>query len=213
MGWTRKNKKAIEFAEAFNGKNYPDVMVDLETLGTDTDCIVISIGAVRFRMGVRDDIKTITQPPRSFYARLDDEEQRQRGRSETPDTLDWWDRQSDEARAVLDVEGEPVASVLSRFSEFCTGAKRVWGNGNMFDNAIMRDLYDDYGREYPVEFWKDLDVRTLTWLWNFLTDWKSKGKRPSFKIGEEHNALDDARRQVLQVQTMLTELKGSKYES
>lgn len=211
MSWTRKSKHVKDW----DGKNNPEVMVDLETLGTDTDCVVLSIGAVRFRMGVQDDITTITSPKRNFYARLAIDEQTSRGRSISPDTVDWWDRQSAEARSVFDETPEGVAGVLKRFSRFCEGSKRIWGNGNMFDNAIVRSLYDDYDRDYPVEYWRDLDVRTLTWLWNFCTDWRSKGKRPQFNVGEEHNALDDARRQVLQVQTMALELKpkGSKYES
>lgn len=215
MGWTKKESKGNkeETADDFSNKNYPDVMVDIETLGTDTDCVVLSIGAVRFRMGVRDSVQTINDTRRSFYARLDDVSQGQHLRSTSPDTLDWWHKQTAKARQVLDDEGEPVPDVLKRFTRFCKGAKRIWGNGNMFDNAILRSLYDDYDQDYPVEYWKDLDMRTLTWLWNFLTNWKSKGKRPSFTLGEEHNALDDAKRQVLQVQTMLMELKGSKYES
>jgi len=206
MGWSRKKNE-------FNKRTYPDVMVDLETMGTSVDTQVLSIGAVRFRMGVQDDVTSILERERGFYAVLDIDEQADKGRTTTSSTLDWWANQSKEARAVFEEPRQDVATVLDSFSTFCDGAKRIWGNGNMFDNAIMRSLYDTYDRNYPVEYWKDLDVRTLTWLWNFLTDWRSKGKRPTVVLGEEHNALDDARRQTLQVQLMLKELKGSKYES
>jgi hypothetical protein len=206
MGWTRREKE-------FNERTYNDVMVDLETLSTDTDAVVLSIGAVRFRTDVVDDPITIRNPDRSFYARLDTVEQEENGRDVNPDTMEWWDKQSSAARAVFNEKPEPVAKVLAAFTEFCMGAKRIWGNGNMFDNAIMRDLYQDYDAEYPVNYWQDLDVRTVTYMWNFLTNWRSKGKRPEIIVGEEHNALDDARRQVIQVQRMINELKGSKYES
>lgn len=212
MGWNRRSK-IDDSADTFDERVYPDIMVDIETLGTSTNTVVLSIGAIRFRMGVQDDVTTILDPKRAFYARLDDDEQRMRGRGINFDTTEWWSRQSVAAQSVLDETGEPVAGVLKRFTKFCKGSKRIWGNGNMFDNAIIRNLYEDYDQDYPVGYWRDLDVRTLTWLWNFLTNWRSKGKRPEFKFGEEHNALDDARRQVLQVQTMLTELQGSKYES
>lgn len=206
MTWEKKKQ--------FDEKLYPDLMVDLETLGTDTDSCVLSIGAVRFRLGILDDTRTIRDEQRSFYSRLDTESQAHRGRSQDPATMDWWANQSDAARAVFEEDAEPVGSALDRFLEFCTGVKRVWGNGNMFDNAIVRSLCRDYERPYPVEYWKDLDVRTITYLWNLVTNWGSNGKRPNIIVGEEHNALDDARRQVIQVQQMYKDIrKDRNYES
>lgn len=213
MVWTRKQDLGKKLTRAFSRKVYPDVMLDIETLGTKQNCVVISLGAVRFRMGVQDDTTTIMEPNRNFYARLDTDDQVLHGRTIDEDTMAWWKRKSQKARAVFDETGEPVHSVLRRFTLFCTDAKRMWGNGNMFDNATIRSLYDDYNQDYPVPYWKDLDMRTLSWLWNFITDWRSKGKLPKIDLGTIHAADDDARRQVLSVQTMLTELKGSKYES
>lgn len=207
MGWIRNKKNKDEFDQ----KNYPDVMVDLETLSTSTDAVVLSIGAVRFRMETQDDITSIMDPDRSFYARLDTDEQEERGRDVDPETMKWWGSQNEEARAVFKETPQDSEQVLKNFFQFCKGCKRIWGNGNMFDNAIIRDMADDYGLEYPVPYYRDLDVRTLTYLWNLVTNWGSKGKRPTIILGEEHNALDDARRQVLQCQIMFSEIKGSKY--
>jgi hypothetical protein len=77
---------------------------------------------------------------------------------------------------------------------------------------IVRDLCKDYKVEYPVDYWNDLDVRTLKYMWNKLTNWRSKDK-PKITVGDKHNALDDARSQVLQVQQMYKELRGTKYGS
>ena len=189
---------------------YGDVMLDIETLGTGIHSLVVSIGAVRFRLDSTDDLDTIRDDARSFYAVLDTEDQRYRGRVDDPDTLAWWTKQSDEARQVLTDPSEDTAGALERFSEFCRGVKRIWGNGNTFDNAIIRDLYRTYEQDYPVDFWADLDMRTLKYLWNKLTNWRSKNE-PKIRIGEHHNALDDARSQVLQIQQMYRELKGTKY--
>jgi len=210
------SKLRVTKKREFDDRTYPDVMVDLETMGTETDTQVLSIGAVRFRLDTVDDIRTIMDPDRSFYARLDLEDQGSKGRTTSADTLKWWASQSRKARAVFAEDPEDVEGTLKRFIKFCKGARRIWGNGNMFDNAIMRSICKDYDLEYPVVYWNDLDVRTLTRLWNLLTDKVSKGKRPTIKLGEEHNALDDARRQVIQCQHMYKELsnkvKGSKYE-
>jgi len=207
VGWIRNRKKKAEFDE----RNYPDVMVDLETLGTDASAQVLSIGAVRFRLDTVDDIQSILDEERNFYARLDENDQASKGRSCDASTVEWWANQSDGARQVFEEDREATAIALKRFLKFCKGAKRIWGNGNMFDNAIVRSLCRDYNLEYPVPYHRDLDVRTLTYLWNSLTNWGSKGKRPTIELGEEHNALDDARRQVLQCQIMFNELRGSKY--
>ena len=200
----------------FDDRTYPDVMVDLETMGTETDAQVLSIGAVRFRLDTRDDVTSINDEERCFYARLDLADQADKGRTTTDSTLEWWESQSDEARQVFEEEPEDAANALKRFLKFCKGGKRIWGNGNMFDNAIVRDLCKTYDLEYPVSYWNDLDVRTLTRLWNLLCNLGSNNKRPTFVVGEEHNALDDAKRQVLQVQKMYQELyngiNGSKYE-
>jgi hypothetical protein len=192
-------------------------MVDLETMGTETNTKVLSIGAVRFRLDTRDDLETIMGEERSFYARLDLEEQGLKGRTESADTTEWWSRQSAEARAVFEEEPEGTVRALKRFTRFCRGAKRIWGNGNMFDNAIVRSLYEDFGMEYPMDidrdygFTADLDVRTLTRLWNLLVNVGSNKKRPTIDLGVAHNALDDARAQVLQCQIMFSQMKGSKY--
>ena len=211
MGKLRKTKK-----REFDDRTYPDIMVDLETLSTETDAVVLSIGAVRFRLDTRDDTESIMEEDRSFYARLDTAEQEDEGRDIDPDTLAWWDAQSDEAREVFQEEPEGTVHALKRFLKFCKGARRIWGNGNMFDNAIVRSLCQDFNVDYPVPYWNDLDVRTLTRLWNLLGNQGSNSKRPTINLGEEHNALDDARRQVLQVQIMYQKLynlmNGSKYE-
>ena len=199
--------------EEFNDRVYGDIMVDLETLSTETDAQVVSIGAVRFRLDTVDDVDSIMEKGRSFYSRLCIQEQEDTGRHVDPSTIEWWSNQSKAARAVFEEPEEDVGTALDRFTKFCRGAKRIWGNGNMFDNAIVRNLYDDFGRRYPVDYWQDLDVRTLTYLWNSVTNWVSKGKRPTIVLGEEHNALDDARRQVIQCQLMMKDIKGSKYES
>lgn len=213
MSWERKprfKKKGKEFDD----RTYPDVMVDLETMGTDTDTQVLSIGAVRFRLDTVDDVTSIEDNNRSYYARLDLEDQQSKGRTVSASTKEWWSKQSAEARQVFEEDPEGTESALIRFIGFCSGAKRIWGNGNMFDNAIMRDIFKDFSLEYPVGYTGDLDVRTLTRLWNLLKNKVSNYKRPTIKLNDDvaHNALADARRQVIQCQIMFRDLKGNKYE-
>ncbi len=207
MGWKRPKK-----IKEFDDKTYPDLMLDLETMGVTPKSAILSIGAVRFRVGTQDDVASIQVPFRCFYARLDDMEQRKRGRTTDDDTMTWWNNQDDDARSIFDEHEEDVSTVLKNFNRFCRGVKRIWGNGATFDNTILRSLYKDYDQEYPVPYWKDLDMRTVSYLWNFITNWGSNGKTPQYNVGIKHNALDDARRQCLSLQHMIIESKGSKYE-
>lgn len=218
MAWEKKRKTVRDRAKVeFQGRVYNDVMMDIETMSTEDDAVVLSIGAVRFRMGNIDDKFSLEEPGRCFYARLDEHDQEdEHGRDvdNSPEgTMHWWSKQSSKARRVFKEESEPVETVLANFTQFCKGAKRIWGNGNTFDNKIIKNLYNDYEMDYPVDYWNDLDMRTLTWLWNYLTNWESKGKRPEVILGTAHNALDDAKMQVIQSQKMINQLKGSKYES
>jgi hypothetical protein len=191
---------------------YPDVMLDIETFGITPDSVVVSIGAVRFRVDTEDDLDTIKDEERSFYAVLDTEEQEADGRKLDADTLEWWDKQSTAARAVLQEPTEEVRTALKRFVAFCKGSRRIWGNGNTFDNVIVKDLCNDYGVEYPVHFANDLDMRTVKYVWNKLINgWSNTTQK--ITVGDAHNALDDARSQVLNLQQMWKALKGTKYGS
>jgi len=188
---------------------YGDLMLDLETLDTETTSAIVSIGATKFRLDTTDDLNTILEDERNFYAILDTDDQLARGATRSEDTDKWWSEQSAEAQAVLYAEAEDSYNGLKRFLEFCKGIKRIWGNGNMFDNAIVRNACKNYDLEYPVFFSNDLDMRTFKYVWNLLTHWKSNVKH--LRVGTTHNALHDAQSQVLQMQQMYKELKGSKY--
>ena len=92
----------------------PDVMVDLETLGSGPGCIILSIGAAVFdpvagEIGAR------------FYRVVNADSCRAQGLTSDPDTLRWWDEQTEEARAVLrEAEASPftLAGALADFSWF-----------------------------------------------------------------------------------------------
>ncbi len=188
---------------------YHDVMLDIETLGLENDAVVLSIGAVKFRLDTRDSQRTLDDPSRCFYSILDTDDQRSRGRTISDSTVEWWATQSRKARSVFfSEEKEQSKDVVERLGEFLSKVRRVWGNGNTFDNAIVKDLFKTYDVEYPVHYTGDLDLRTLTYIWNLLKKAAKRTVRPKVKFkGTAHNALDDAKSQVLEAQNMYSELK------
>lgn len=166
------------------------VMCDLETLGRRPGCKLLSIGAVVFG-------------PKGLGAEFYEEVKINHQGDLTADqsTIDWWDRQSPEARDRLyggQDEKPMLGWALTKFNvwlgqlaprdqkgnlEVC-----VWGNGADFDNAILQVAFDKTTTEQPAwPFWNNRCYRTL------------KNLVPSVQLvrqGTHHNALDDAKSQA-----------------
>jgi hypothetical protein len=167
-----------------------DVMVDLETLGTGPGCAILSIGAVAFDM----DAGRIGA---TFHVLVKPEACRALGLREDRDTVEWWARQSEDARFIFDEAartGVDVGAALDMFAAFLRshGGRprvRVWGNGADFDNAILAHLYRLTGRELPWAFWNSRCFRTLKSVHVGVAN------EPD-RAGVHHNALDDARHQA-----------------
>jgi len=181
---------------------YENAMIDVETLGTDPDCVVLSIGIVFFNLNDEDNYETLEEENRSIYVELNPQEQINFGRSITFTTLTWWQEQNIQARAVFKpcetmakrkVENEPILQLMLGFlsSHDCKNVC-LWGNGSGFDNPIFNSLLKTYELNNPFRFWNDADLRTL----------KRLAGNPKLELvrGTYHNALDDAKYQVLAAQ-------------
>ena len=185
------------------------LMIDLETLGTDTSAPVASIGAVFFE-------PSTGSTGARFYARVDFSSDMQLGAKPSGDTLKWWLKQSGEARAELvSDEAQPIGKALSQLSKFIRENQfpidpkhlRVWGNGATFDNVILRAAYARVGLKAPWPFWGDLDVRTVVEMGRAI------GFDPKYSMtfkGERHNALDDAIHQAAYVSEIWQRLIADK---
>lgn len=160
-----------------------NIMLDLETWGTKPGSVITSIGAVVFNdEGLQGD---------AFYAQIDPKSCVEAGLSIDPDTILWWMRQSDEARAEFSKSSFHVENALADFSRWCLAGREgepvLWGNGATFDNALLRAAYEACGIVAPWGAFSDRCYRT------------AKSYRPDIKMvrtGTHHNALDDARSQA-----------------
>lgn len=159
------------------------VSLDLETMSTEPNAVVVSIGAVKVDTGTGLIID-------KFYRVLPVQEQEKVGRHVSASTMAWWCRQSDEARSVF--SDDPRAMViyaLYEFIEFMQGVDELWGYGSDFDNVILRSLFESFNVKAP---WTHRQNRCLRTLKAMYPD-TCKGMP---KIGVEHNALDDAEYQA-----------------
>ena len=157
------------------------VMIDLETLSTETNAVIIALGAVKFdpeAEGIQS----------GFYLRIDADGQPQIfDRHMDPKTVMWWmsASQDDARKALLSTDAIDLPSALSGFDEwFGLESMPVWGNGATFDNMILRSAYGAIGSEAPWNFRHDRCFRTFKAL--------ADVEGPPMAEGVEHNALDDA---------------------
>lgn len=172
------------------------VMLDFETLGTEPNSIVISLGAVMFnRSGILGE--------RLFEFNLDD--QIKNGRKFSSSTLTWFMNQSDSARSVFKDHDFKITigEFFKQFEEFLQENLKKenetlkdlkpWSNGANFDVAIIEDMYRKHHLEgekaIPWKFWNVVCFRTF----KMLTKCDLLVARPK---GSHHNALEDAKHQA-----------------
>ncbi|MEQ5171430.1 exonuclease [Escherichia coli] len=177
------------------------LMIDLETMGTNTNAPIVVIGAVFF------DPQTGEIGP-VFYIVISLTDAMNTGAVPDGGTIEWWLKQSSEARAAILTDQVKLKDALSRFREFISEHSdekfvQVWGNGATFDNAILRRSYERQGIPCPWRYCNDRDVRTIVEL----------GKTIGFDArtaipfeGVPHNALDDARHQAKYVSAIWQKL-------
>lgn len=161
-----------------------NIMIDLETLGTSIDSVILSIGAVAFN---DQGIKGV------FERHVDIDSQPSRVVSH--DTFKWWFEQSEEARKALTRGMSRACSLEYALAQLSLFFKlhgdenvKVWGNGSDFDNAILSHAYRTCGMSQPWKYHNNRCYRTVKSL---LPDVKFERK------GTHHRAVDDAESQAL----------------
>ncbi|WP_393969280.1 3'-5' exonuclease [Kluyvera intermedia] len=168
------------------------LMIDLETMGTKPNAPIVSIGAVFFE-------PSSGELGADFYRAVNLKSAVNGGAVPDADTIMWWMKQSEEARAAIcDKDAIAISAALIKLNTFIrdntdSGKVQVWGNGATFDNVILRASYD---REFIPCIWhfaNDRDVRTIVELG------KQIGINPRHEIpfeGDKHNSLADAKHQA-----------------
>lgn len=153
-----------------------NVMIDLETMSTDSNAAIVSIGAVFFNEN---------EIGKKFYVNVDLGSSVMAGGVTDQDTINWWNKQPEKVKRALDDMKQSIEMALQLFSEFLGDAKniKIWGNSSAFDNVILANAYKRLGKDVPWQFWDDRCYRTMKSLFK---DVEMK------REGDHHNAEDDA---------------------
>ena len=163
-------------------------MIDLETLGTQPDCTVLTLGAIKFNPYIDK------EPYDGLYIRLNVDEQTAMNRSVDEGTLQWWAKQDKAVRdeALGDEDRTTLLEFIKQLNKFCVGLDELWCQGPLFDYAILQNLYAQLGQPVPWNYWQIRDSRTL---FNMLP----KDPRKDVQM-DLHNALADCYFQAKSVQ-------------
>jgi len=135
-----------------------DVMLDLETLATSPDSVILTFGAVKF-----DPFDSSKEMTNGLYMRIDVDEQISLGRRVDEGTVAWWGAQSEEVREEALGEHDRVSleDFTQQLNKFVVAADRIWAQGPVFDIVILENLYRQLGKPTPWQYYTIRDSRTL----------------------------------------------------
>jgi hypothetical protein len=128
------------------------VMIDIETLGKNPGCVILSIGAVQFGT---------VRKGEWFYEKISIDDCTRNGLTIDQSTLQWWGEQSPEARREAFSGKQLLNSALYNLSSWIGAGAQVWGNGAAFDLGILRAAYSKIGVNEPWEYSGERYYRTL----------------------------------------------------
>jgi hypothetical protein len=167
-----------------------NVMLDIETFGTQPGSVIRSIGAATFDLD--------GSVGATFYANIDDASALAAGLVIDPKTAEWWLQQPAAARRALLVNPIPFRDALRQFRDWywSQNAPFVWAQGANFDPPLLEAAYRAVGEEPPWRFYNVRDTRTVYDLFSFDT-------RDLVRMRVHHNALDDTLHQIALVAAAL----------
>lgn len=167
-----------------------DIMIDIESLDTSPNCVILTIGAVRFDpkgMGVVEklELRPMIEEQTEKFNRVINE-----------DTLRWWSNQS--ASAMDEAMGDwgriSFAECMEKLYKFCWNRRAVWSNGAGFDVVAMESAWRDLGQRIPWPYYSVRDTRTLYEIAGVSLKDKKYGSKTT------HKAVEDAEHQAIVVQ-------------
>lgn len=165
---------------------YTDVMVDLETTGTQPDRnAIIQLSAVKFNLRERtvcDNFfnRCLEVPPHRFWSES---------------TRNWWLSQDQTIIQEIFERMEDPRKVIEDFVDWSrpTGAFRFWAKPSHFDFNFISSYFSDYGFRNPYHFWEANDMRS------YIRGLHAPEPMPDLNVefvGKAHNALHDTLHQV-----------------
>ena len=174
-----------------------EVMIDLETLSTENNAIIATIGAIKFdRTMDVPELKSME----TFYIRIDSKSCELLNMHMDNSTIEWWKKQNEKSRNEIfsDENRISIKESLKKLSSFLKDCEIVWANSPNFDCIILENAYKKCKLKIPWKYYNLRDCRTVYDL----------GKISLDSIGKvSHNALEDCYNQILCLNKALKNIK------
>lgn len=161
-----------------------NIMLDLETLGTEPGCAILSIGAALFGKGSLHD---------GFYIRISLKSSQDYGLTIDADTLEWWTRQPHKVFAEAMTGGNSLDAAMFQFRKWIENLHlppnwTIWSNGASFDAPVLEAAFRKLRMQPPWTHLQERCFRTLRAL---------DPNEPKVEPAIKHHALEDAKAQAL----------------
>lgn len=167
-----------------------DIMIDIESLDTSPNCVILTIGAVRFDPKGDGIVEKLSLRP------MIEEQTEKFGRTIDEDTVRWWSTQSADAQeeSMGDHDRIPFKDAMAELYKFCWNRKGIWSHGLSFDVVAMESAWRQLEMKCPWPYFSVRDTRTLF----DITGVSTKDKKYATKT--THKAVEDAEHQAIVVQ-------------
>jgi hypothetical protein len=181
------------------------IMLDLETLGTASNSMLLQVSMVSFRLThgkgwVNSELISVFDE----YPSLEDQDKA--GANIDDSTVAWWEKTN--PMKFTELMNRPrisLADFRTKFEKFirsCGSNAKVWAKSPSFDCNMISSLWPlFYQAQHPWKYWNEMDVRTICSMFNIAGDYGSteSGKSlwlPELNGKDKHDALYDCFVQV-----------------
>lgn len=166
------------------------LMCDIESLSTDFNAVILTLGAVIFDPFSDSEMQ-------EFYIRLNVEEQEALGSKIDPNTIEWWSKQDPAIieEAFTDENRISFYEGMQKFHKFAWNCSKFWSHGSSYDLVILQIAFQKLKMHCPWSYYDIRDTRTLFDL--------ADAEMPQ---AQKHNALEDAKRQAIGVRNVYKKL-------
>lgn len=173
-------EKALQLA--LNTLLPTDVMLDVETLGTDGMFTVLNVTFVPFN------IKNGEQW-NPFSINIDVKDSEKLGFKSDEDTKTWWKNQNQEIFKKLNENTESIENVTNKIQQFINKNKfvRFWASAPL-DYQAISNLFSSVGKKNPIDHKKKFCTRTVRMLHD--------SEHTPIEIVNDHDPVQDCKNQI-----------------
>ena len=132
-------------------------MIDIETLATSPEAVILSVGGVKF------DPYTNEEPHSFIDMKLDIDEQTALSRDIDDGTMEWWAKQPKNIQDIAFAEEgrTKLTEFTKSLNKWLVGCDQIWCQGPQFDMVIIENLYKMLNTHTNWAYWQIRDSRTL----------------------------------------------------